>query len=427
LLPEKALATASGGNDTNTLENATAALTEATSALLEAVQHLAPNNTEGMSDNSTLLSIEASREKYALGEPIQFFGNLTITNGTMANTPIRVTISPTSAESQCVINTATLNLVNRTFSSSESGCTVGMTLAVINGTYAYRGLIPFKEAGVYQVKATTTDNNTALAFIELVDLFHTPSTGCVIATLVFFAILIITIYRYGQKRTSSDYKSGQKDFPIAQDPFNDEHLHRAEVSRFIALTGISVSLILSLIFLEVEVNPNGPLGLVNINSNGELNNNTAFTEWAINIGGSSNDNYESGLIIPVYVITLGLIGGFMRYLHKALAKTEVDLANLPREKEKLKEDEGTASGFVHFSLGELSDILIAPILALAVWFILHQEIQSVFMLAAISLTVGLATPNIVSGLKRFASSSAPAGRSESAPAGTSDSAPAGVG
>jgi hypothetical protein len=399
---EKVLASPTLGNATKALENATAALNNATKALRDAGQQPARDDVEGVSNNSTIhnstLSIETSREKYAIGAPIQIFGNLTTTNGTIANTPIRITISPTSAESQSVVINTILNLINDTFSyvgSKPQEPIVNMTLGVINGSYSYRGLIPFKEAGIYKVNSTATDNKTALAFIELVDLFRTASIGCLIAALVFFSILTITIYWYGRKR------KGQ---PIADtdNPFNDEHLHRAEIWRFIALTGISLSLILSLLFIEVEVNPNGPLGLVNINSNGELNNNAAFTEWTINIGGSSNDNYESGLIIPVYVITLGLIGGYMRYLHKAYAKTEIkDLAD---EKKKLREHEGTANGFVHFSLGELSDILIAPILAIAVWFIVHQEIQSVFLLAALSLTLGLATPNIISGLKGFASS-----------------------
>ncbi len=410
---ERALASSTLGNDTTALEDATAALTNATKALQDAVQQLESNNTEDVSNDSRL-SIETSREKYAIGAPIEIFGNLTTTNRTMANSPIKIIISPTS-ESEHFVN-MTLNVI---------------TLNVINGSYFYRGLIPFKEAGIYQVNATTTDNKTASAFIELVDLFSTYSIHSIIAALAFFIWLIIIMFLYGRKRKDKVlqlHKANEDKLREKEDPFNDRYYYLAEIGRFVALTGISFSLILSLMLLEVEVNPNGPIGLVNVNSNGELNNNSAFTEWAINIGGSRNDNYESGLIIPVYVIILGLIGGFMRYLHKAYAKTEYE--HLDKEKKKLTEDEGTPSGFVHHSLGELSDILIAPILAIALWFILHQEIQSVFLLAALSLTVGLATPNIILGLKRFAtttSGSTPAETEHKANGSTPGSTPAGVG
>jgi hypothetical protein len=430
LLSEKALASASVGNDTNTLENATAALTESTRALQNAVQYLAQNNTEGVSDNLTL-SIETSREKYAIGGPIHIFGNLTTTNGTMANAPIKITISPTSAESQSVINNITVSLINDTFSivgrrppiyqpilSSESEHIIeNMTLNAINGSYSYRGLIPFKEAGIYQVSATTNDNKTALAFIEIVDLFRTASVSSIIAALGFFILLIGTAFWYGIKRADVNLASIK-----AADISDNKVYFKAEIGRFIALTGISLSLILALLFIDVEVNPPGPLGLVNISGNKALTSSAAFTEWGINVGGSINNNYQSGLIIPVYVIALGLIGGFMRYLHKALARTEFE--DKEREEQR-KRDEFSRSGFEHYSFGELSDILIAPILAIAVWFILHQEIQSVFLLAALSLTLGLATPNIISGLKQFATSTS--GRSTPGSSTPGSSTPAGVG
>jgi hypothetical protein len=301
--------------------------------------------------------------------------------------------------------------------SSESERIVNTTLNPINGSYAYRGLIPFKEAGIYQVSATTNDNKTALAFIELVDLFGTPSVGCIIAAVFFFSVLIGTAYWYGIKRKDVNLEK------IKSSEISDNEFYfKAEIGRFIALTGISLSLILALLFIDVEVNPPGPLGLVNIDGNRAFTNNAAFTEWGINVGGSINNNYQSGLIIPVYVVALGLIGGFMRYLHKALARTEFEDRELEKER---KIAEFTRSGFEHYSFGELSDILIAPILAIAVWFILHQEIQNVFTLAALSLTIGLATPNIISGLKQFASKTS--GGSTTGGSTTGGSTPAGVG
>jgi len=401
LSSEKALASPILGNATIALENATAALNNATEALRNASQQPAEDDVEGLSNNS-ILSIETRRDKYAIGGPIEVFGNLTTTNRTMANSPIRIIISLTLDESQTIVNNITANLINDTLSivggkpqiyqpipSSELKPVVNMTLNVINGSYSYRGLIPSKDAGIYQVTATTTDNKTALAFFEFVNPYYTLSFFSVIFSIGFFGLLICTVLWYGKKREP-------RQDPMRPHPSDDKIYYKAEIFRFIALTGLSVSLIFAFGGIETDIDPDAPIGIVNINSE---SSNEAFTQWAINFGGSRADNYQSGLIIPIYVIVLGLVGGFMRYLHKAYTRT----AN-PKEEEERKRDEMTRAGFEHYTFGELSDIVIAPILALAVWFILHQEIQSVFLLAALSLTLGLVTPNIIEGLKQFATS-----------------------
>jgi hypothetical protein len=60
--------------------------------------------------------------------------------------------------------------------------------------------------------------------------------------------------------------------------------------------------------------------------------------------------------------------------------------------------------FIHDTLGELANILLAPLLAMIVWFILIQANLStnMYLIAAISASVGLLTDEIISGIISFA-------------------------
>jgi hypothetical protein len=349
-------------------------------------QQLNQTNTEDISD-ALMLSVETDQEKYLLGQSVEIFGNLT--SG-----------SPNEPEIRIIIN-----------SSSESRTIVNMTLTVINGSYSYRGVIPATDAGFYQIFAKTSmSNKSDSAFIQLVDPLSSRVWVSIIpltiSTIIFFITIFkpsspfeIVLRRFGHKRVS-DNKGTESQ---TQDEESKESKFRqAEIFRFIALTGISLSLISIFIFIETEISPDGPVGLVKVNNNGEPSN-KAITPWAVNIGGSRDNNYQSGLLIPSYVIVLGLGGSYMRYLHKAYSRIE-DSKERQAERE---EYEKTETGFMRYSIGELADILLAPVIAIAVWLIVYQEIASVFMLGALSLTVGLVTTDIIRGLQNFAKGTFP--------------------
>jgi hypothetical protein len=238
-----------------------------------------------------------------------------------------------------------------------------------------------------------------------------------------------------------------------------------QIFNFIFLSGYVVSILVSLAFSDVALGPNSPIGLVLMRSAG------GESTWVINVGGSQETNYTNGLQIPVYVIVFGVLGGYLRYLYdtattatKNLEKesTKIDqyinkltsqqlkdvditttdldkrfrrgyvkrIEKLIQEDEQKKKEQDArpdsleAQKYVlrfrlnrryHLfqSLKNLALLLLAPLLATAIWFLLLQagfEGQQdtmrgqtgVFILAAISFAIGLVTNEAIERLIKFA-------------------------
>src|SRR5919108_4370007 len=82
---------------------------------------------------------------------------------------------------------------------------------------------------------------------------------------------------------------------------------------------------LACIFNDVGIGVNSYVGLVlrqqfDDNGNPIIRNGQQVNQWMLNIGGSWFDNYSSGIQVPFYVFYFGLLGGYLRYLYKALVK-----------------------------------------------------------------------------------------------------------
>ncbi len=105
-------------------------------------------------------------------------------------------------------------------------------------------------------------------------------------------------------------------------------LIKYKIYRFALISGIVFSILGGLIFSEIEIGSNSPAGLVlkqvtDTNGNLVTDSNTGLPikEWAINIGGNIVGKYSLFIInIPFFVVLLGLIGGYLRYLSKAALK-----------------------------------------------------------------------------------------------------------
>jgi hypothetical protein len=177
-----------------------------------------------------------------------------------------------------------------------------------------------------------------------------------------------------------------------------------EVIRFICISGISMSPILLFIITDVGIGMNSPMGLI---MDQPLDENKVH--WVIHIGGTQNDNYATGLIIPFFVFAFGILGGYLRYLYKAFEK----MRDEEKEEESKKYiilyapdiDNITSAQFLHDTIGELTIIFLSPLLAIAVWFILFQGdiSDNIYIAAAISFTLGLVTREVIEGLIAFAS------------------------
>jgi hypothetical protein len=136
-------------------------------------------------------------------------------------------------------------------------------------------------------------------------------------------------------------------------------------------------------------------------------------QWMINEGGNKHNNFSDGVQIPIYVITFGIIGGYLRYLYDATA---------PKRRKELEEKINKMDSknlrveirrfFVFEYLRSIALIFLSPILAVVVWFVLAQlGIQGqrqnaagqtgIFVLSAVSFTIGLVTDEAIRYLINF--------------------------
>jgi hypothetical protein len=113
---------------------------------------------------------------------------------------------------------------------------------------------------------------------------------------------------------------------------------------------------------------------------------------------------QGGIQIPLYVLILAFIGGYLRYLYN-IAKTQIrkyrqrKLTKKPLEKDK--ELNESMRNFIQ----EFFHILLSPIVAIAVWLFLRQGgIESSLSLALSSITIGLILKNIIQTLESWAKS-----------------------
>jgi len=93
-----------------------------------------------------------------------------------------------------------------------------------------------------------------------------------------------------------------------------------EISRFICISAITLPIIFGLIFIDSEWGRNSPISVIKFydtSSEERLGN-----QWIVNIGGIKIDNYRAGIFIPVFVIIFGLVGGYLRYLHRTILQKE---------------------------------------------------------------------------------------------------------
>jgi hypothetical protein len=108
-----------------------------------------------------------------------------------------------------------------------------------------------------------------------------------------------------------------------------------EISNFILMSSIVVNIMLTLLFADTELGPNSIIGLVfkhSVDAKGQI---LQGGQMMINAGGSQRDNYAGGIQIPVYAATLGLAGGYLRYLYDTWRNRKAIRDELDEIKEKV--------------------------------------------------------------------------------------------
>ena len=191
-----------------------------------------------------------------------------------------------------------------------------------------------------------------------------------------------------------------------------------EIFRFFILSAISILPLISFVVMDVEVGKFSPIGLVmqNTQTTTDIQQDTRNVQWVINIGGSALDNYSSGVTIPFYVFAFGWLGGYLRYLHKTVTKilsmhkdlielnTNLWLYNRLKKlyRSVYKYEINILPLFLYSSFEELSEILLAPLLAIAVWLLLRiGTTTDIFTASLISFSVGLITKDVVYRIIEF--------------------------
>jgi hypothetical protein len=251
-----------------------------------------------------------------------------------------------------------------------------------------------------------SDNLQPFTTFEAAEMFITVPFLFLYLSLAFFIALLTTIATSAPKdsqSTKTDDHSGYR--PAANILLFKRDTARREILRFIFISGILASVIGSLVFSEVPIGANSPVGLVRQHTG---SGNQTTTEWVINVGGVQNPStltYVGGIQIPATVVIFGLLGGYLRYLYglryvytlKTSSQDSKDVDPLWGDI-----DLNDPLWFFKHALRSIAIIFLAPLLAVGIWFIVFQgQFGGKYAIAAISLAIGLITEEAVQAIIAF--------------------------
>jgi len=252
-----------------------------------------------------VIYLHTDNERYLTGSKIIVSGKVFDQCGSSLITPVTIEVFTTNDTKPPFVDQLTeKNLFLQQSRLSDSG--------------EFRQVIDIREASPYIIKATITDQNvTESSFLPIqIRGFAGSGVGIGIYAEIFFIACLLTLI-YAQLRHGWSIPSIE--------PF-----------RFGLLTLCSVIPIIIFMSADVQLGQDSPFGFVikhfeepikeitferlteatgTVEVSQEENIVSRF-EWVINVGGTSVDNYNTGIQIPVFVLIFGLIGGYLRYLRK---------------------------------------------------------------------------------------------------------------
>ncbi len=322
----------------------------------------------GATKSESFISIKTDRIKYPTGQLVSISGNVTNDTGKPTNTTLSIQILRNDDN---VKNRPQIIYKTSIYAKGH----FQMDFRNTNGEGKYNITAGLKDSKPLAWTLFETENplTTQYTFVLFEVLFF--------GFLMFWILLIASKGKTHNTTTTNTTNT------------NTTIFEQGEVIRFICLSGIALSPILAFIFSDLEIGANSPVGLIIKNFVDEKNK--PETVWMINLGGTSLNKYSDGIQIPLYVLVLGVAGGYLRYLYKALTHPSQD-------EEKNKYD---SKFFLRQTIAEFSDIVLAPFLAIAVWFILSVSgTPNNFTSAVVSFSVGFITADIVSFIIKFTTS-----------------------
>jgi hypothetical protein len=344
-------------------------------------------DTPNVHDNASFVGVNTDNVRFVVGSPVGVQGEVFDEKGNRYHEDVPVAITVRQTHEMSFLDLSEEKIDASDVKESKT------FVPAFNGFYITY-IIPPLEPGLYEVSAYPVVQGVnasggvfkSFTTIQVQELFYTrPFLVLVIGGAIGLVGLTMVIIRAPVAPGSS------KDIP------GREQLDRTtyELLRFIFLTIIAITPILAFALTDVQIAPFSPLGLItklgpppNIPLDSEEER--FIFQWLINVGGTINNNYSSGIQIPVAVVIFGIAGGYLRFLYYTSTKG--------------RKDDILYEPFYE-SLKDLSIMFLSPLLAIAVWLVLFQGgTTSAFTLAAISFTIGLVTREVVYALINFVSS-----------------------
>jgi hypothetical protein len=276
----------------------------------------------------------------------------------------------------------------------------------------YNVTMTVQEGGRYLVTASLANNPTnsyvqkPLTSFDAAVMFLTLPFIFSYIAMAFFIALLTTIATSAPKESEPD-KTDDHSARTNIIQFKRDTARR-EILRFVFISGILASIIAGLLFSEVPIGANSPVGLVRQRT---VSGNQTTNEWIVNVGGVQNQitlSYVGGIQIPATVVIFGLLGGYLRYLYGLrYVYTSKTTSQDSKDVDPLWGDIDLTDPlwFFKHALRSLAIIFLAPLLAVGIWFIIFQgNVEGKFAIAAISLTVGLITEEAVQAIIAFSRS-----------------------
>lgn len=339
------------------------------------------------------ISVKTDNSKYSQGEKVTIFGRLY--NGTaFSSEPLKIVVNKTHYE--YFGGYLPLN------KSEVIPVAVGSILSDSLGSYNYN--ISLQEVGKYLVNASANiSGNYAESFIgfEVKSIFTSWSAIMAYFAISSFVLLLVVVW-------SGNFKFGDLSNP-QQFRLMQNDIANYELLRFLCLSAIAGFSILSFVFADSEIGVNSPVGMVKQNFaslNKTQMESDLESQWVINVGGSQQDNYTGGIPIPTYVVIFGLAGGYLRYLYGLryfFGRWIKDGGYEDVERYWGDLNVMDNMSFLRHSLRSLSLFFLAPLLAVAVWFILVEAgTTGKFAIAAVSFSIGLITEEAIQFIISFA-------------------------
>ena len=287
----------------------------------------------------TIVTIQSDNTKYVSGTPMKIFGNVINISGEIIQETTPVSIRITQLDYSLL---GSFPIPVEPNFSNETGAIVpkSTTIALAkNGTYSASIFSP-TEPGHYEITASAAAQKYFKEYsnsyiIEIQELFFTRGAYILyIGGAIGFLGLLVVILKAPKLSTisSKEYSTSASEseqrsiimqaMDAIKYPSNfikrPLDINTYTILRFVFLTILSVTPILAIVFTDVQIAPNSPLGLIIKTDN--QNNTVIDNQWVVNIGGIAINNYSTGIQIPVSVIIFGIAGSYLRFLYYTSTK-----------------------------------------------------------------------------------------------------------